>query len=83
VRATVTVVREAYTLELDSLLLAELRSARHDFEDGVTHRPSLTSHELAALIGAPIDRVRARLREIEAAGNAFEDGVRDRWASAT
>jgi hypothetical protein len=29
-----------------------------------------------------MDRVRARLREIEASGDAFEDGVRDRWTSA-
>jgi hypothetical protein len=75
-------MRQGYALELDSLLLTELRNARHDFENGVAQRRSLTSAELSALTGASVDRVRARLREIESEGNAFEDGVRDRWTSA-
>ena len=75
-------MRQGYAVELDSLLLTELRNARHDFDDGVARLRSLTSPELSQLTGAPLDRVRARLREIEASGFAFEDGVRDRWTSA-
>ena len=75
-------MRQGYALELDSLLLAELRNARHDFDGGVASRRSLTSPELSRLTGAPVERVQARLREIEAAGHVFEDGVRDRWTSA-
>jgi len=74
-------VRQGYALELDSLLLTELRNARHEFEDGAARLRSLTSADLSRLTGEPVDRVRARLRDIEAAGNAFEDGVRDRWTS--
>ena len=76
-------MRDVYALELDLLLLTELRNARLGYADGTTNKRALTSVELADLTGAPIDRVRARLRVIEAAGQAFEDGVRDRWASAT
>jgi len=75
-------MRQGYAIELDSLLLTELRNARHDFEDGVARRRSLTCPELSQLTSPSMDRVRARLREIEASGEAFEDGVRDRWTSA-
>jgi len=74
-------MRPGYALELDSLLLTELRNARHGFDEGASGHRSLTSSELSALTGEPIERVRARLHEIEDAGDVFEDGVRDRWTS--
>jgi hypothetical protein len=76
-------MRHGYALELDSLLLTELRNARRDFDEGITRRRSLTSPELSAVTGESIDRVRARLRAIEAAGEVFEDRVRDRWTITT
>jgi hypothetical protein len=67
--------------DLDVLLLAELRSARVDFEDGKGGRRSRTSVELSRLTGVSETLVRTHLRSLAGAALVFEDRVRERWTA--
>ena len=83
-RATLMPMKNtAYALELDSMLIAELRKADADFEDGWRATRTLTTGELADYTETAVDLVRHRLHVIEAAGHAFEDRLGDRWTIAT
>jgi protein-disulfide isomerase-like protein with CxxC motif len=68
--------------DLDVLLLAELRFARLDFEEGKDEKRSRSSTELAHVTGASESFVRARLQALALADQVFEDRLRGRWTLA-
>jgi hypothetical protein len=67
--------------DLDVLLLAELRAARLDCEEGGDKR-SRTRSELARLTATSETLVGTHLQCLAAAALVFEDRVRDRWTAS-